>query len=238
MPRRILTAGTVVALAASFLTLCLPIAAAPGRGPVAASWILGSQKKKDTRAEAEKVDFHITGEIVHGKTFVQSIGHGLVFELVPPSNAPDAGWVIEIAPAEQRDGDTLEFSQIATPPYHAYNDRIIVPAYGRSAADVVNRKDRTFFFVDSVDDEHRAEEVVNAAYYPTDISDEQRVRAVGEAKDIQVSKGELHVLKAHTSRSQTFGGPGNVDSIRFEVDITFSPGLTMADILARVVQPQ
>lgn len=235
---RILTAGTLAALAASFLAVPQPIAAASAHDPAATSSIFGSQKKKGARAEAEKIDFRITGEVVHGKTFVQSIGHGLVFELVPPSNAPDAGWIIEIAPAEQPNGDAIEFSQIATPPYHAYNDRIIVPAYGRSAADVVNRKDRTFFFVDSVANEHRAEEVVNAAYYPTDISDEQRVRAVAEAKQIPVSKGELHLLKTHTSRSQTFGGPGNVESIRFELDIEFAPGLTMADILARVVQPQ
>ena len=238
MLRRILTANTLAAVAASLLAFSGPMAAAPDRHLGRVPSIFGAQKKKDARAEAEKVDFHITGEIVEGKTFAQSIGHGLVFELVPPSNAPDAGWVIEIAAAEQPEGDAIELSQIATPPYHAYNDRIIVPAYGRSAADVVNLKDRTFFFVDSADDEHHAEEVVNAAYYPTDISDEQRVRAVAEAKQIHVSKGVLHLLKTHTSRSQTLGGPGKIDRIRFEVDIEFSPGLTMADILARVVQPQ
>ena len=237
MIRKTFITGTLAALAASFLPCCLPIAAAPKHDSGAAS-TFGSQKKKNGRAEAEEVDFHATGEVMHGKTFVQNVGHGMILELLPPSNAPDAGWIIAIVPAEQPAGGAIEFSQIATPPYHAYNDRIIVPAYGRSAADVVNLKNRTFFFVDSVDDEHRAEEVVNAAYYPTDISDEERVRAVAEEKEIHVSKGELHILKAHTSKGQGFGGPGNVDWIRFEVDIEFSPGLTMADILGRVVHPQ
>ena len=227
----------LAALAACVLS-CSPLGAAPPHDPAMASSIFGSQKKKNGRAEAEQVDFHMTGEITQGKTFAQNIGHGLVFELVPPSNAPNAGWIIEIVPAEQPSGNAVEFSQIATPPYHTYNDRIIVPAYGRSAADVANLKDRTFFFVDSVDDEHRAEEVVNATYYPGDISDEARVRAVAEEKEIQVSKGELHLLKTHTTRSETFGGPGNIDRIRFELEIEFSPGLTMADIVARVVRPQ
>lgn len=226
-----------MALGASFFACTPLVGAAPKHDPGVAS-VFASQKKKNGRAEAEQVDFQVTGEITKGKTFSQNIGHGLVFELVPPSNAPDAGWVVEVVPAEQADGGAAELSQIATPPYHAYNDRIIVPAYGRSAGDVANLKDRTFFFVNSVDDEHRAEEVVNAAYYPGDMSDEARVRAVAEEKEIHVSKGELHLLKTHTSRSDTLGGPGNIDRIRFELDIEFSPGLTMADILARVVRPQ
>lgn len=238
MLRKTFIAGTLATLAASLLPCSLPIAAAPKHDAAAARSIFGSQKKKNGRAEAEEVDFHASGEVVHGKTFAQNIGHGLIFELLPPSNAPDAGWVIAIVPAEQPAGGATELSQIATPPYHAYNDRIIVPAYGRSAADVVNLKNRTFFFVDSVDDEHRAEEVVNAAYYPGDISDEERVRAIAEEKEIHVSKGELHIVKSHTSKGLGFGSPGNVDSIRFELDIEFSPGLTMVDILGRVVRPQ
>ncbi len=223
-------------LAGFFLPSSQP-AALPTHAALSASSIFGSQKKKK-RAEAEEVDFRITGEVAHGKAFTQNIGHGLVFELVPPSNAPDAGWIVEIVPEDQPASGPIEFSQIATPPYHTYNDRIIVPAYGRSAADVANLKDRTFFFVDSVNDEHRAEEVVNAAYYPTDISDRERVRVAAEEREIHVSKGELHILKAHTSRSQEFGGPGILDWIRFELDIEFSPGITMADILSRVIRPQ
>jgi hypothetical protein len=227
---------TLAMAAACLLPASLPAPAASKHEAVAT--IFGSQKKKNKNAEAENVDFQTTGEVQRGKTFHQEIGHGLIFELVPPSNATDAGWIIQIVPADPPAGGPIEFSQIATPPYHAYNDRIIVPAYGRSAADVANLKDRTFFFVDSVNDEHRAEEVVNAAYYPTDISDQERVRVAGEEREIHVSKGELHIVKSHTSRSQTFGGPGSIDSIRFQLEIEFSPGLTMADVLARVVHPQ
>jgi hypothetical protein len=235
MLRRLLTPGTLAGLAIFLLLVSLPSIAASDSAPAFEASTLGSHKKK---ADSEEVDFHVTGQVEHGKTFEQNIGHGLLFELVPPSNAPDAGWIIEIVPADQAAGGAIEFSQIATPPYHTYNDRIIVPAYGRSAGDVVNLKNRTFYFVDSVNDEHRAEEIVNAAYYPTDISDQERVRVVGEERELRVSKGELHILKAHTTHSQTFGGPGQVDWIRFELDIEFSPGITMADVLARVVRPE
>lgn len=235
MLRRPLHLGTLAALAASFLLAGLPSIAASNSAAEAEAAVSGSHKKK---AEAEEVDFHVTGQVEHGKMFQQNIGHGLLFELVPPANAPDAGWIIEIAPVDQPSSGSIEFTQIATPPYHTYNSRIIVPAYGRSAADVVNLKDRTFFFVDSVNDEHRAEEVVNAAYYPTDVSDQERVRVVAEERNLRVSKGELHILKSHTTHGQAFGGFGEIEWIRFEVDIQFSPGLTMADVLARVVRPQ
>jgi hypothetical protein len=240
MVRSSLLLGTLSALAAAFLFASLPSIAAPNSPPAACASMFGSHnhKKKAEKTEAENVDFHVTGEVQHGKPFEQNIGHGLLFELVPPSNAPDAGWVIEIVPADQPASGNIEFSQIATPPYHTYNSRIIVPAYGRSAGDVVNLKERTFYFVDSVNDEHRAEEVVNAAYYPTDISDQERVHVVSEEGELHVSRGELHILKAHTSHAQTLGGAGQIDWIRFEIDIEFSPGITMANVLARVIRPQ
>lgn len=195
-------------------------------------------QKHRAQAEKEEVDFHLTGEVANGKTFQQDIGHGLIFRLVPPGNATDAGWMIQIAPKTEPEDGPIEFSSIATPPYHAYNDRIIAIAYGRSAGEILHLKDRVFFFVQSSDDEHRAEEVVNAALYPTDLSDQERVRIAGERGAIRVSRGELHILKSHISHGPMFGDPGGIDWIRFEVDFEFSTGLTMADIVARVAHPQ
>lgn len=189
-------------------------------------------------AQADKVDVHFTGEVTNGKPFQFDIGRGLVFLLVPPANATDAGWIIEIAPEDEPPGGPIEFSAVATPPYHVYNDRIIATLYGRSAKEIVQLKDRKFFFVHSVNDEHRAEEVVNAAFYPTDLSDQEKVRIAAERDEVKVSKGELHILKAHTGRAKNLNDLGAIDSIRFEVDIEFSPGLTMADIIARVVRPR
>jgi hypothetical protein len=198
----------------------------------------GSRQKHASHAEAEKVDLHITGEVSRDKVFERDMGRGLVFRLAPPANASDIGWVIEVVPKAEPEDGPIEFSSIATPPYHAYNDRIIATAFGRSASEVVRLKDRTFYFVQSVHDEHRAEEVVNAAFYPTDISDQERVRVAAEQREIPISKGELHILKAHTGQSKIMGDLGGIDWIRFEVDIEFSPGLTMADIIARVARPE
>lgn len=203
-----------------------------------ADLLAGSHQKHNPRAQAEKVDVHFTGEVSLGKAFEYDIGRGLVFRLVPPPNASDAGWTIEIVPKTEPEDGPVEFSAIATPPYHVYNDRIIATLYGRSASEVVQLKDRTFFFIHSLDDEHRAEEVVNAAFYPTDLSDQERVRIAAEQHDVRVSKGELRILKSHTGRSKTLNDLGAINWIRFEVGIEFSPGLTMADIIARVVRPQ
>lgn len=200
--------------------------------------LAGSRQKHNPRARAEKVDVHFAGAVSLGKVFERDIGHGLVFRLVPPATASDAGWMIEIVPKTEPEDGPVEFSAIATPPYHVYNDRIIATLYGRTASEIVQLKDRSFFFVHSLDDEHRAEEVVNAAFYPTDLSDQERVRIAAEQHDVRVSQGELRILKSHTGRSKTLNDLGAINWIRFEVDIEFSPGLTMADIIARVARPQ
>jgi hypothetical protein len=192
-------------------------------------------QKHLSRAELEKIDLHIAGEVSQGKTFEYGIGHGLLFRLATPANAPGTGWLIQIVPKTDPAEGPIEFSEIATPPYHVYNNRCIATAYGRSAADVVQLKDRTFYFVQSVDDEHHAEEVVNAAFYPTNTSDEEKVRVAAEQHQIRIGRGELRILHSHISRSRTMPELGSIDSIRFEVDFEFSPGLTMADIVAHVV---
>jgi hypothetical protein len=204
----------------------------------AAAPATSSRQKQDARAEKEEVDFHIAGEVSNGHTFEQDIGRGLVFRLSLPSNAPDAGWVIQVVPKTEPDDGPIEFSSIATPPYHVYNDRILATAYGRSASEVVKLKDRTFFFVESVDDEHRAEEVVNAALYPTSLSDEERVRVTSEQHEVAVGKGEFRILKSHTGHGKMMSDLGYIDWIRFDLDIEFSPGLTMANIIGRVARPQ
>jgi hypothetical protein len=197
-----------------------------------------SVPQKRSRAESEKVDLHIAGEVSQGKGFEYDIGHGLLFRLVPPGNAEKAGWLIEIVPKSDPEDGPIEFSEIATPPYHVYNDRCIATAYGRSASEVVQLKDRTFYFVQSEDDEHRAEEVVNAKLYPTDTSDEEKVRVAGEETEIHLGKGELRIVKSHVSRGGMLSGLGSIDSIRFEVDFEFSPGVTMADIVSRIAKSQ
>jgi hypothetical protein len=206
--------------------------------PPPRDWAARPRQKSESRAAAEKTDVHFAGQVSLGKAFEYDIGQGLLFRLVPPANASDAGWVIEIVPKTEPADGAIDFSAIATPPYHVYNDRIIATLYGRSASEIVRLKNRTFFFVHSVGDEHRAEEVVDAAFYPTDLLDQERVRIAAERRDVKVSKGELHISKSHTGRSKTLNDLGAINWIRFEVDIEFSPGLTMADIIARVVRPR
>lgn len=195
-----------------------------------------TSQKHQSRAEAEKIDFHVVGEISGNKTYEQDIGHDLAFALVPPQGGENAGWVVEIVPKNQPEDGPVEFSGVATPPFHAYSERYIATVYGRLAADVINLKDRTFFFVESIDDEHRAEEVVNATLYPTNLSDEDRVRIVQERQQIPLGKGELRILKARVGHK--LNDVGTIDYLRFEVNVELSSGLTMADIVARVAHPQ
>jgi hypothetical protein len=211
---------------------------APAGSPRAPSPSPPSQQPHQSRAEAEKIDVHIAGEVTRGKIFQQDIGHGLVFRLAPSPGSPDLGWKIEIVPKSDPGDDPIEFSAIATPPYRMYNARYLEVSFGTSAKEAVATTPRVFYFVQSVDDEHRAEECLNAALYPTNVSDEEKVRVVAEQDQIQLGKGELRILKSRIGRSKTLTGEGTIDWVRFDVDLEFSPGLTMANILARIARPQ
>lgn len=192
-------------------------------------------QKHRSREEAEKIDLHFVGEVARDKIFQQDIGHDLVFRLTP---SPDIGWKIEIAPKSDPDDGPVEFSAVATPPYRMYNPRYLEASYGTSAKEAVGITPRVFYFVESVNDEHRAEECLNAAMYPTNASDEEKVRVVAEQTQIKIGKGELRILKSRIGHGKTANDPSTIDWLRFDVYLEFSPGLTMANILARVAHPQ
>lgn len=195
-------------------------------------------QQKHARAEAEKVDVHFTGEIMRGKTFQQKIDQDLIFRLALTPGYADLGWKIEIAPKDDPDDGPIEFSAVATPPYRTYNPRYLETSYGNTAKQAVAMTPRVFYFVETVDDEHRAEECLNAALYPTNISDEERVRVVQEQRLIQLGKGELRIIKSRTGRGKTLTDAGTIDWLRFEVDIELSPNMTMGNILATIAHPE
>jgi hypothetical protein len=228
-------------MSAFAITLCLVWVSFMRPAPTGSSRTLSpssSPQKDQSRAEAEKIDVHIAGEVTRGNIFQQDIGHDLVFRLAPSPGSPDIGWKIEIVPKKDPDDGPVEFSAVATPPYRMYNARYLEASFGNSAKDAVRITPRVFYFVQSVDDEHRSEECLNATTYPTNVSDEEKVRVVEEQNQIRLGKGELRILKSHIGRSKTMTDGGTIDWLRFDVDIEFSSGLTMANILARIARPQ
>lgn len=198
----------------------------------------GPVQQKESRAEAEKKDFHFIGEVARGKEFAEDIGHDLVFRLGTTPGYTDIGWKIEIVPRTMPEDGPVEFSAVATPPYRSYNPRYLEATYGNTAKMAVGITPRAFYFVESVDDEHYAEECLNAAMYPTNVSDEEKVRVVQEQGHILLGKGELHILKSRIGRGKNPGDAGTIDWLRFSVDIEFASGKTMGDILAVIARPQ
>lgn len=197
-----------------------------------------ARQKHQSRAEAERIDLQFVGEVSRGKTFQEDIGHDLVFRLALTPGYSDIGWKIQIAPKTDPEDGPIEFSAVATPPYRRYNPRFLEASYGNTAKQAVEMTPRVFYFVQSIDDEHRAEECLNAAMYPTNVSDEERVRVVQEQEQIQLGKGELRIVKSRVGRGKTLTDAGTIDWLRFEVTIKFSPSMTMGNILAIVAHPQ
>jgi hypothetical protein len=193
------------------------------------TWAQGQPAAKRAQAEASEVRFG--GEIFAGKEFIYDIGHGLVFGLQPLTGDGGGGWVIEIVPKVQPPGDPVEFSEIATPPYHFYNDRYLAAAYGYSAKEAAQMTTRKFNFVLSVADEDKANDVVNAMLYPSAASDEEKDRIARESAGVQLGHGEFHITHSHVTLGKG-DIPDSIDMLKFEVVVNFSSGLTLAHVLA------
>jgi hypothetical protein len=184
--------------------------------------------------EASQVRF--VGEILRGQIYEHDIGHGLVFRLTPATSDEGGGWVIQILPPAEPADETVEFAEIATPPYHAYNDRYLAAAFGYSAREAVQVAVRKFYFVRSVEDQQRAADVVNATLYPSTASEAEKVRAANEAVSVNLGQGQLRIIHSKI----TAGKPGIPDTIaylKFEVVLDFSPGFTMRQVLAPRAEP-
>ena len=96
---------------------------------------------------------------------------------------------------------------------------------------------RRFNFVLSVDDEHRAEEVVNAMLYPNSVSDDDKQRIAMSSTNIQLGTGEFAIQKSRVTSPKDPLFPGSIEYLKFEVKLKFPPGLTMAQVLAPTETP-
>jgi len=202
-----------------------PAIAAPQDQPPPAS-----ASAQASAAEANKL--HFTGEATRGQPFTKDVGHNMFFRLTPATSEEGGGWVIEMLPPyEPGPGDPIEFSAIATPPYHSYNDRYIAAAFGYSVKEALQSPLRKFNFVLSVDDEHRADEVVNAALYPSTIGESERARVAAESAALMLGVGRLRLLKSKVVSGKD-ASPDVISWIRFEVDLDFAAGLTLQEVLA------
>jgi hypothetical protein len=183
-------------------------------------------------AQPDVSELRFSGEATHGQPFTRDIGHKLFFRLTPATSDEGGGWVIEILPpVEPAGGDPIEFAAIATPPYHAYNDRYIAAAFGYSAKEALQSPLRKFNFVRSIDDEQRASEVVNAALYPSTVGETEHARVAAESTELELGTGQLRILHSRITSGKD-GAPDVIAWIKFEVELNFSSGLTLQQVLA------
>jgi hypothetical protein len=176
-------------------------------------------------------EVRFTGEVTHDQPFTHDVGHNLTFRLTPATADEGGGWVIEMLPPVEPTDDPVEFAAIATPPYHAYNDRYLAGAFGYSVREAVQATTRKFNFVQSLDDEHLADEVVNAALYPSTIGEADKSRIAAEAAAIRLGTGQLRILRSRITPGKE-GSPDTIAWLKFDVVLNFSPGLTLQQVLA------
>src|SRR6202142_1569018 len=188
-------------------------------------------KSKNPHPELINPDVEFSGEIDRGKTYIHDIAHDLQFRLEVSAEGDFAGWDISVTPKTQPADSPIEFSAIATPPYHNFNDRYLEITYG-SAKEMLEMSPRRFNFVLSVDDEHRAEEIVNAMLYPNSVTDDDKQRIAISASNLQLGTGEFTVQKYRITSLKDPLFPGSLEWLKFSVRIKFPPALTMSDIVS------
>jgi hypothetical protein len=176
----------------------------------------------------EEVRF--TGEVARDQPFTRDVGHNLTFRLTPATADEGGGWVIEILPPVEPADDPIEFAAIATPPYHAYNDRYLAAAFGYSAKEAVQFTTRKFNFVQSVTDEHLADEVVNAALYPSTVPEAEKSRIAADSAALKLGTGQLRILHSRVTQGKE-GAPDTIAWVKFEVVLSFSSGITLQQVL-------
>jgi hypothetical protein len=202
-------------------SLCWPPRAAPQP----------ARQATPSAATPDTSQIRFEGEILRGQIYEHDIGHGLVFRLTPITSDEGGGWVIQIRPVVEAADENIEFTEIATPPYHAYNDRYLAAAFSYSAREAVQITVRKFYFVQSVEDEHRAAEVVNVTFYPGTASEREKVRAADEATSVNVGRGQLRIIHSKITAAKA-GVPDTIAWVKFEVVLDFSPGFTIRQVLA------
>jgi hypothetical protein len=205
------------------------------RQPAEAARQADSQASTTAAAPAAS-QIRFEGEILRGQIYEHDIGHGLVFRLTPATSDEGGGWVIQILPTVEPADETIEFAEIATPPYHAYNDRYLAAAFGYSAKEAVQIVVRKFYFVRSVEDQQRAADVVNTTMYPSTASEAEKVRAAEEAVSVNLGRGQLRIIRSKITPGKA-GVPDTIGYVKFEVVLDFSPGFTMRQVLAPRDEP-
>jgi len=222
MAPRVICLSFTCALAVAICARSSALAASQDQPPPAAS---------APAPQPDVPELRFTGEVTRGQSFARDIGHHLTFRLTPATADEGGGWVIEILPPVEPADDPVEFAAIATPPYHTYNDRYLAAAFGYSAKEAVQAPIRKFNFVQSVTDEQRANEVVNAGLYPSTVSEADKARIAAEAADLNLGTGQLRILRFRITQGKG-GSPDTIAWVKFEVVANFSPGLTLQQVLA------
>jgi hypothetical protein len=219
----------VLRLSCGILAVALIATMAASRSASQDAPVTPPPKASTATSPASKIEF--SGEVFRGQIYEHELSRDLVFRLTPAVSDEGGGWVIGILPDAAPADEPIEFVEIATPPYHGYNERYLAATNGYSAREVVKITTRTFYFVHSVADQHIASEVVNSALYPSTVSEMDRSRIASEAANVLLGRGQLRITHYHINPAKN-GEPDTIGSVRFDVTLDFSPNLTLQDVLA------
>ncbi len=176
------------------------------------------------------------GNVHRGLPYVQPIGGGLSFRLVPfpmasaEKGGPNfIGWTIEVAYLKKKGEMEREFSWVMTPPYRQWNARQLNTSYGKSVSDVF-AADHTVYFPLDVLDYAEADRMVTRILWRS--SPQELVEAQREIPRIPIGATKLTILGQQLGENST-----SMETLSFKVDLTIPTTVKLTPALADKTKP-
>jgi hypothetical protein len=191
-------------------------------------------------APATCVATYFTGDVKHALPFVQTIGSGLTYRLVPSSQKGSTssqpptfnGWTIQIAYLEQRGAMEREFSEIMTPPYRQAGPRQLDTSYERSIANVL-KADHTVYFPLDMLDFAEASKNVNRILWRSSPPEVQE--AARDLQRISVGSAKLNILGQQLTGDPA--APTSIQMLSFKVELVVPSTVKLTPELAGRSKP-
>lgn len=154
----------------------------------------------------------VVGAIEAGSDFWHEIKDGLLAGL--RHDPAYGGWLISVVPRD-RPELSPDLVYYATPPYRGDNPRYLAPAYGHTAADVVDYSPREVRFFRTRADYERAQEAVRALLWPDPAYSKETARAT--LAEIEPRVGTLRLEITGARLAPTLDGRGRIDRLEFRI---------------------
>lgn len=160
------------------------------------------------------------GEVSRGARFRAPIGSNMYFTLEPYAGN-DSGWSIRLTPGTDPKSQSIDCIGAVAEPLHGDKNLEIEPPANLATQKSIDWKPREFEFVPDAANCSIAWDLMNAVYYPSKLTDEQRTEAGEKLAKIPVGHGRFTIIQSILQPPKVANETGSIQWLKFEVELNF-----------------